>query len=242
MNVMATLKDHRLQRQGDLQALVTEAIRVLIIDDHVLVRAGLRLLLESQPGITVIGEASHAAEAMAIITREWPHIILLDLDAPTDLDALPALHSIASGARVIVLTGMHDVESHRRAVRLGAMGLVRKEQASEVLLHAIVKVYAGEAWLERALVASVLGEMTRTGSGQPADREAMKIATLTPREREVITLVGQGLKNRMIAARLCIAESTVRHHLTSIFTKLGVVDRLDLVIYAYRYGLSRFSR
>jgi two-component system, NarL family, nitrate/nitrite response regulator NarL len=239
---MATLKDHGLQRQGDLRPPVTEAIRVLIIDDHVLVRAGLRILLESQRGITVVGEASHAAEAMTTITRERPDIILLDLDVATDLDLLPALHTITSGARVIVLTGMHDLESHRRAVRLGAIGLVRKEQASEVLLQAIVKVHAGEAWLDRALVASVLGEMTRTGAVQPADLEAVKIATLTPREREVITLVGQGLKNRAIAARLCIGEATVRHHLTSIFSKLGVVDRLALVIYAYRHGLSDFSQ
>ena len=220
---------------------MTEAIRVLIIDDHVLVRAGLRILLESQRGVTVVGQANHAAEAMTIITRERPNIILLDLDVAVDLDVLPALHTLTSGIRVIVLAGARDVDSHRRAVRLGAIGLVRKEQASEVLLQALVKVHAGEAWLDRALVASVLAELTRLGVGQPADLDAMKIATLTPREREVITLVGEGLKNRMIGARLCVAEATVRHHLTSIFSKLGVVDRLDLVVYAYRHGLSRFS-
>jgi two-component system, NarL family, nitrate/nitrite response regulator NarL len=223
------------------EPLVNEAIRVLIIDDHLLVRAGLRILLESQRGVTVVGEASHAAEAVTIITRERPNIILLDLDVAADLDMLPALHTITSGIRVIVLAGVRDVESHRRAVRLGAIGLVRKEQASEVLLQALVKVHAGEAWLDRTLVASALAELTRMGVGQPADLEAMKIATLTPRERELITLVGEGLKNRMIATRLCIAEATVRHHLTSIFSKLGVVDRLDLVIYAYRHGLVRFS-
>jgi DNA-binding NarL/FixJ family response regulator len=239
---MPTLKDRGLQRQGDLPSLVTEALRVLIIDDHVLVRAGLRILLENQPGIAVVGEVSHAAEAMTIITRERPDIILLDLDVATDLEVLPALHTITSGARVIVLTGMRDLESHRRAVRLGAIGLVRKEQASEVLIQAIAKVHAGEAWLDRALVASVLREITHLGSVQPADLKMMKIATLTSREREVITLVGQGLKNRVIAARLRIAEATVRHHLTSIFTKLSVVDRLDLVIYAYKHGLSHFSQ
>ena len=140
---------------------------------------------------------------------------------------------------MIVLTGMRDSEAHRRAVRLGAMGLVRKEQASAVLLQAIAKVHAGEVWLERTLVADVLGEMTRGGPVCPVDPEAVKIATLTSRECELITLVGEGLKNRQIACRLCIAEATVRHHLTSIFAKLDVVDRLELVLYAHRHGLSR---
>jgi two-component system nitrate/nitrite response regulator NarL len=140
---------------------------------------------------------------------------------------------------VIVLAGMRKSEGHRRAVRLGAIGLVRKEQASEVLLKAITKVHAGEVWLERTLVADVLGEITRGGLVQPADSEAVKIATLTPREREVITLVGRGLKNRQIAAHLRITEATVRHQLTSTYAKLNVVDRLELVIYAYRHGLCR---
>jgi two-component system, NarL family, nitrate/nitrite response regulator NarL len=107
-----------------------------------------------------------------------------------------------------------------------------------VLLQAIVKVHAGEAWLERTLVADVLGEITRGGLIQPTGPEAVKISTLTLREREVINLVGQGLKSRQIAAHLCIAEATLRRHLTSIFAKLKVVDRLELVIYAYRHGLS----
>jgi len=157
----------------------------------------------------------------------------------SDRDLLPELYRITPEARVIVLTGMRDSEAHRRAVRLGAMGLVRKEQASAVLLQAIVKVHAGEVWLERTLVAYVLGEMTRGGPVQPVDPEAVKIASLTPRERELIPLIGEGLKNREIARRLCIVEATVRHHLTSISAKLNVVDRLELVIYVYRHGLSR---
>ena len=236
---MATPIAKEPQRQSYVLSSVAKVIRVLIIDDHELVRNGLRILLESQPGITVVGEASNAAEALANIISERPDIILLDLDIANDLDLLPELYRITPDARVIVLTGTRDSETHRRAVRLGAMGLVRKEQASEVLLQAIAKVHAGEVWLERTLVADVLGEITRGGLVQPADPEAIRIAALTPREREVITLVGQGLKNRQIAAHLCIAEPTVRHHLTSIFAKLNVVDRLELVIYAYRHGLSR---
>ena len=188
-----------------------------------------------------VGEASNAAEALATISSERPDIILLDLDEVNDLDLLPELHGITPEARVIVLTGTRDSETHRRAVRLGAMGLVRKEQASAVLLQAIAKVHAGEVWLERTLVADVLGEMTRGEPVQPVDPEAVKVAALTPREREVITLVGQGRKNRQIAAHLWIAEATVRHHLTSIFAKINVLDRLELVIYAYQHGLCRCS-
>ena len=241
MNTKATPNANTPQRRSNLPPSTAKVIRVLIIDDHVVVRNGLGILLESQDSITVVGEASCAAEALATIISEWPDIILLDFDGANDLDLLPELHRITPEARVIVVTGMRDSESHRRAVRLGAMGLVRKEQASEVLLQAITKVHAGEVWLERSLVADVLVEMTRRGALQPADPEAVKIATLTPREREVITLVAQGLKNRQIAGYLCIAEATVRHHLTSIFAKLDVVDRLELVIYAYRHGLFHFT-
>jgi two-component system, NarL family, nitrate/nitrite response regulator NarL len=127
-----------------------------------------------------------------------------------------------------VLTGVRDVDMHRRAVRLGAMGLVRKERAAEVLLEAIVKVHAGEVWADGLLLASVLTEMTRPRTHQPADPEELKIRALTARERELIGMIGQGLKNQTIADRLCISEATVRHHLTSIYAKLSVGDRLEL--------------
>jgi len=119
------------------------------------------------------------------------------------------------------------------------MGLVLKEKAADVLLQAIEKVHAGEVWLEPAMIASVLGEMTGARASQLLDPEVAKIASLTEREREVVTLMSQGLRNRQIAARLGISETTVRHHLTSIFAKLEVTDRLELVIYTYRHGLAR---
>jgi len=131
---------------------------------------------------------------------------------------------------------------HRQAVRLGAVGLVPKERDPEVLLEAITKVAAGEVWLDNLLVASVLSEMTRRPrSSTPLDPETIKMKSLTAREREIITLIGQGLKNQTIADRLCISEATVRHHLTSIYGKLTVGDRLELAIYAYRHGLVSFQ-
>jgi two-component system nitrate/nitrite response regulator NarL len=215
-------------------------IRVLLIDDHVVMRTGLRLVIESQPGLLVVGEARNRAEALQIAEREQPDIILLDLDLGDEsgLAFLPDLLDTAPGARVIVLTGIDDVQEYRRAVRLGALGLVLKEQALGVLVQAIEKVHAGEAWLDSALVASILAEAARERS-RAADPEADKIATLTTREREVIVLVCEGLKNKQIAARLFISETTVGHHLTSIFSKLGVATRLELVTYAYRHGLAQ---
>jgi two-component system nitrate/nitrite response regulator NarL len=226
-----------------MQTVVGQPIRILIIDDQSIVSACLRFLLESKPSLKVVGETSKASDAFIVARDEQPDIILLDIDlGDTDgLDLLPKLLSVAPQARVIVLTGIRDPAIHRRAVRLGAMGLVIKDEETEVLLQAIAKVHAGEVWLNRRLLASVLGEMTRSGKAQPVDPESLKIATLTRREREVIVLVGQGYRNQQVADRLCIAEATVRHHLTSIFAKLGVTDRLELVIYAYRHGLTQLE-
>ena len=154
----------------------------------------------------------------------------------TELMAAPA------EARIIILTGLRDPEAHRQAVLLGAMGIVKKEKAAEVLISAIQRVHAGEAWLDPSLMAGVLSEMTRAGKTRKADPETEKIATLTNREREVIALIGEGIKNKEIAERLFISETTVRHHLTSIFAKLGVADRVELLIYAFRHGLANPPR
>ena len=139
---------------------------------------------------------------------------------------------------MLVLTALRDPEARRRAVRLGAVGLLLKEKAPEVLLRAIEKVHIGEAWIDRSMVANVLAQLT-SRNGSQFDSDKRKIATLTAREREVALLVTQGFKNRQIAQRLFISETTVRHHLTAVFAKLDVTDRLELVIYTYRHGLAK---
>jgi DNA-binding NarL/FixJ family response regulator len=201
------------------------------------------MLLESQPGIAVVAEATTRAEALAA-AYEHPDVIILDLDLGGEivLDCIPELLAAAQETRILILTGVRDPDIHRRAVSLGAIGLVPKEKAATDLLQAIEKICAGEAWLEPTLVANVLNVMTRTRGTPPLDPEATKIATLTEREREVITLVGQGLRNKPIAEHLYISETTVRHHLTAIFAKLEVTDRLGLMIYAYRHGLASVPR
>jgi two-component system, NarL family, nitrate/nitrite response regulator NarL len=227
---------HRSLRRSLVDA---KSIGILIIDDHVVIRTALRMFLESQPGLTVVGEVSHPKDALAIALHEHPDIILLDLDLgdANGLDMLPQLHTAAPEAHVLVLTGVRDVEMHSRAVRLGAVGIVRKERAAEVLLEAIAKVHAGEVWLDSLLLASVLRMTPRPQTDRSPDPEEIKIKALTARERELIEVLGKGLKNQAIADHLCISEATVRHHLTSIYAKLNVEDRLELAIYAYRHGL-----
>lgn len=220
-----------------------QTTRVVLVDDHELMRTGLRMLVERHPAMAVVGEAAGPDEALVVAAREQPDIILLDLDlgGANSLATLPGLLQVAPGARVILVTGMREPEEHQRAVELGAMGLVRKEQAAEVLIQAIERVSAGEVWLEPSLVARALGGMARrrTPEAKPANPEQAKIERLTKREREVITLVLEGLQNKQIAERLVISETTVSHHLTSIFAKLELTSRFDLIIYAYRHGLGK---
>jgi two-component system nitrate/nitrite response regulator NarL len=219
-----------------------DRIRVLLIDDYQLVRTGLRLLIERNPHMTVVGEATIGAEAIEIAARERPDIVLLDLNmgGESGLNLLPGLFA-AANTRVILVNGERAPDEYLRAVRMGVMGLVRKEQAAEILIQAIEKVYAGETWLERALVARVLTVISgQRGAGQDqAAIEASKIARLTPREREAVALIGEGLYNKQIAERLSISQVTVSHHLTSIFHKLGLANRFDLVVYAYHHGLTK---
>lgn len=218
-----------------------DSVRLLIVDDHKLFGTGLRMLIDAEPGMKVVGQASNSTEALALAASEQPNLILLDVDlgGGDGLDLLPELRDKAKDARVLIVTGMKDSETHRRAVRRGAVGLVLKGHAPEVLLKAIKKVHQGEVWLDRSMMSSLLNEFTAPGGVDP-DRE--KIASLTQRERGVIALIAEGLKNKQIAERLFISETTVTHHLSSVFAKLGVSDRLELVIYAFAHELAKLPR
>lgn len=219
-------------------------IRIEIVDDHAVVRSGLRLLIETRAGWSVVAEAGTASEAVAAAASERPDVILLDLDLGADrgLDCLPLLHQAAPDARVLILTGLKDTELHQQAVRLGAAGVVLKDKAAESLLKAIERVHAGESWLDRMTTASLLAELARGARPKAPDPHETKIASLTAREREVIALVTQGLRNQEVADRLHLSEATVRHHLTSIFAKLEVSDRLSLTLFAFRHALASNQR
>jgi two-component system, NarL family, nitrate/nitrite response regulator NarL len=191
-----------------------------------------------------VGEAENRRESLAAIATAIPDIILLDLDLGDEngLDLLPDLIAAVPDARIILLTGLRDPEVQRRAILLGAMGLVSKQKAADTVIRAIEKVYAGEVWLDRAMIASILNDRASTSITPDQNAEAPRIAKLTEREREVIHLIGEGIKNRQIAERMYISEATVRHHLTSVFAKLGVADRFELVIYAFQHGLAKLPQ
>jgi DNA-binding NarL/FixJ family response regulator len=213
----------------------------MLVDDNSIVSEGLRLMIESQSGLRFVGSAAARAEALEIATRQQPDIILLDV-GPSEsevLDLTPDLLLAAREARIIILTDRQDYPTVSRAARLGVMGMVLKSESAEMLIKAIEKVHEGEVWLDRSMMARLLLEITRPAAEQPLSPEEQKIATLTSREREVIALVGQGLKNKQIAQRLTISERTVRHHLTAIFDKLTISNRRELAIYAYQHNLAQ---
>lgn len=215
------------------------AIHVFLIHNHKIIRAALRLLIDGQTEMKVTGEADRYSDAVATISREQPDIILLDLvmGAESSIDYIPRLAAASLRSRVLILTAVSDLELHQRAVQMGAMGIVSLDQPPEVLIKAIRKIHQGEAWLDRALVGNLLSDMSRNGKGAKRGLEQSQAETLTRRERDIIRIVAQGLKNKQIAEQLSISEITVRHHLTSVFDKLAVADRFELIIYAYKHGL-----
>jgi len=214
-------------------------IRILILDNHVLVRAGLRLIIEKQTGMEVVGEAGNLISSLEAVSSTKPDIILfeINLDEQTNTDLIPQIIKANEKSRLIMVTGVNDPKMIQRAVEAGVAGVVFKTQSPEILTKAIDKVNAGEVWLERSMIASVLSRLSRNSKQDTVRSEQDNINELSEREKEIIGLIGQGFKNKKISAQLCISETTVRHHLTSIYSKLGVSDRLELLVFAHRHGL-----
>ena len=200
-------------------------------------REGVKLLLQRDARLEVIGEAGDPAKALELTARERPDIVLLDIDLAghDGLDMIESLQASSPASDIIVLTGIRDEGLQARALRSGAKGFVQKDQNGDLVLRAIQKVHEGEIWFDRSTIGAAV---TRLIEGE-GDEQAQPLGTLTARERDITRLVGEGLKNDAIAQRLFISEKTVRNHLTVIFDKVGVRDRLHLAIYAYRRGLAK---
>jgi two-component system response regulator DevR len=214
----------------------SKAIRIVIVDDHTLFREGVRLILEPEPDLAVVGEAATVGQALPLIHGTRPDLVLLDLRLAQarGIDLLSQLVTSSGAPRVLILTAFPEEGDVADAIRLGAKGVVLKDATRDTLLAAIRGVAGGHLWLPRGLTAKVIAALAPTAPSSLAER----VGLLTPRERDIVSLVGQGLKNREIADRLAIAEKTIKGHLTHIFLKLGVQDRLELALLAVKTHLA----
>ena len=215
-------------------------IRVVLADDQALVRAGLRALLDAEDDICVVGEAANGQEAVGLVRTTRPDVVLMDIRMP-GVDGLEATRTISSdpdltGARVIVLTTFDLDEYVFEAVRIGASGFLVKDTEPAELLRGLRAVAGGDALLSPGVTRRLIGEFA-TRSRETTAPEVL--APLTEREREVMALVGEGLSNEEIAARLVVSPATAKTHVSRAMVKLGARDRAQLVVLAYQTGLVR---
>lgn len=214
-------------------------IKVLLIEDQPVLRRGLSMLLASSGDVTAVGEVDSGDAAVDVLASCTADVLMLDLDLGGEdgFSLIPRLAEAAPGAKVLGFTVLRDPQRHRAALLAGARGVITKYQADEVVLKAIRRVASGDLWFERQLLD---GTLTRLMSRNNA--RAPQLEQLTERETGIILLIGEGLRNAEIAKRLRISEKTVRNHLTSIFGKVGVSDRLELLVHAYQLGLVAIPR
>jgi DNA-binding NarL/FixJ family response regulator len=213
------------------------AIRVMLVDDHELVRQGVASMLAKAEDLTVVGEAKTGREAIESARKELPDVVLMDVRMP-DMDGLEATRRIKEERprTAVIMVTMHDNPAYlREAVRAGAAGYLLKDVSKDDLLDAIRQVATGGAFIESQMLKGMLSEM-KPGAATPSAAR-----NLTKREREILALVAEGLSNREIADRLVLSPETVKSHVAAILEKLNVSDRTQAAIYAVRNGLVESS-
>lgn len=213
---------------------MTDAIRVLIVDDHAIVRNGLQALLDTEPDIEVVGEAENGQQAVALAKQHRPDVILMDLEMPV-MNGIEAIGEITASdidSRILVLTSFATDDKVFPAIKAGAVGYLLKNTAPDELTAAIRRVNRGESSLDPLVARKLLEELTGpTAKPQLED-------PLTEREEEVLRLVAKGYSNKQIAAELYISETTVRSHVSSILGKLHLASRTQAALYALREGIA----
>lgn len=213
---------------------LAENIRVLIVDDHDIVREGQRALINTESGMEVIGEARNGIEAVELAEKLQPDVILLDLQMPKK-DGIVASEEIKKGnpeARILVLTSFAEDDRVFAAIKAGAMGYLLKDSSPHKILQSIREVFHGVTSIEPRIASKLMREIQRTSDAPPTEEP------LTIREMEVIRRIAEGLSNQEIAERLVISERTVRTHVTNILGKLHLANRTQAALYALREGLT----
>jgi two-component system response regulator DegU len=215
--------------------------RLVLVDDHTLFRDGLRTILQMEDDLEVIADVESAEDIVELVWQLKPDLLLLDIRMPTGngLEAVPAVVRISPETRVLVLTACDEQEEHVRALMLGAKGVVLKDSARHTLIEAIRTVCRGGFWIDPRMRRTVADEVAQSSSSGGSTRRGH--TGLTDRELEIVRLVASGQKNKEVSAALTISERTVKTHLQNIFQKLGVRDRVALVMYALQHGLTQTS-
>ncbi|WP_238018093.1 response regulator transcription factor [Dactylosporangium sp. AC04546] len=215
-------------------------LRVVVADDQALVRGGLCMILESQPDIDVVGEAEDGVQAVAVSVRERPDVVLMDVRMP-NLDGIGATREIcaATAAKVLVLTTFDLDEYVYEALLAGASGFLLKDMHRADLVAAVRTVAAGEALLAPTVTRRLIADVLRQRRAVAAPVSDRRLASLTPREEDILRQVARGLSNAEIAAELVVTEHTVKTHVSKVLAKLGLRDRVQAVVLAYESGLVR---
>ena len=218
--------------------LPVEPIRVLVVDDHALFRRGLQMVLEQEPDIEVVGEASDGSEAVDKAADTLPDIVLMDVRMPKrgGIDACTAIHETVPSAKIIMLTISDEEVDLYDAIKAGAMGYLLKEISIEEVASAIRAVYGGQSLISPSMASKLLTEFASMIK-RSDDRQQVPTPRLTDREMEVLKLVAKGLNNRDIAKQLFISENTVKNHIRNILEKLQLHSRMEAVVYAVREKL-----
>jgi two-component system, NarL family, nitrate/nitrite response regulator NarL len=219
-------------------------VRIAVFEEYELYRAGLCRLLSMYEGMEIVGQSSTWSEALSLVRREHPDVLLYAIGdgESASVEHLADIITVSENTKVLALSGSNDPEQHRQVIRSGAAGVLSKDKPAEMLVKAMERINAGESWLDRSTTASLLRELSSKKKPAMRTPDQIKIAALSERERDVITLVGKGMKNKQIAKQLFISDITVHHHLTSVYSKLDISDRMELLIFSYRNGLADLPR
>jgi DNA-binding NarL/FixJ family response regulator len=219
-----------------MRRLLMNKIKVLIADDHSMVRQGLKQILELEQDITVIAQASNGEEAIEFATSHSPDVILMDINMPVinGIQAIKELKQRQNPSKVIVLTIHEDREYLFKTLQLGAEGYVLKDAEPSVLIHAIRNVAQGQSFIQPNMTKELVKEFNRVTLN---DKDKQEESNLTTREIEVLELIAEGMINKEIAKHLYISEKTVKNHVSNIFKKLNVSDRTQAAIYAFKHNL-----